>query len=80
MVQYFVVPEPQNRIALGIEKSSPLRVRGIFCVLPAIQFDNECCLATDEISNIGPYWHLAYELLSAQSPIAQNIPEPVLGI
>ena len=66
IVQYIVVPESQNLIAVLCKPFVPGHVAGIGCVLTAVEFNNDFLLAADEVDNVGANGFLADEFETAQ--------------
>src|SRR5262249_9668795 len=73
----FVVPEPDHSIAAGVEELRSLGVVGLaLSVLAAIELDDQCSIATDEICGVRADLVLAAELEAEQAAGAQMEPEP----
>src|SRR6266498_739326 len=79
--QHFIVPEPENPIAVSFEERSTLRIGfTLTCVLPAVQFDDELYFGTTEVGDEWPDGMLAPDLGPGELPITQPPPERSLGI
>ena len=75
-----IVPEANDPIALPFEPGRSFRVIEVVSVLPAIDFDDESSLGTQEVHDVGADWHLPFELESEKSAIAQARPESTFCI
>src|SRR5207253_9930686 len=73
-------PEPQNTPSLRLKGRHASSIILIFCMLPAIGFDDQAVLDACEINNDRIDRILAPELESLEAPIAQCKPQPPLGI
>ncbi len=75
-----VIPEPQNTETLRREPLISDRIGAGFGMLTAVRLDDEMCVITNEVRDIRPDWHLPPELRPGELAIAQNAPEPMLGV
>jgi hypothetical protein len=69
--QHVGIPESQHVITVRAERGIARAVPGIIRVLPAVNFDDEFLIATNEIYDIGPDGVLPNEFEPVQPPVAQ---------
>ena len=72
--QYVGIPKSQSLIAVGGEKSVAPDVVWIVRMLPAIHFDNELSISTNEIGDIGGERLLANKFVTTKPAVAQRKP------
>ena len=76
-----VVPEPEDLEPFRLEPLGSLCVgRRLFRMLPAIQFDDELCLETNEIGNVFPDRRLLSKTESVDPLAAQPFPQPLFRL
>jgi hypothetical protein len=80
IVEYIVVPKPDDTPALPLQKSRTTPVRNILCMLICIDFDNQCMSSASKIDDKGPDWMLPAKFVFFQSTIAQGRPHAPLGV
>lgn len=75
----FLIPEPQNRVAVAIQPSGPRRVSWRIRMLATVYFDNQRFLATDKVCKERTKRHLPHELVAIEVPPSQFAPKSVFG-
>ena len=64
-----------------LQECRTLRIGGNgFCVLTAVEFDDEHFLKADEIENVITEWVLAARFAAIQLPQTQTLPQGALGV
>src|SRR5262245_28169164 len=71
LLQHIVVPIAHRSKSFSSECSFPDRVAWRFCVLAAVNFDDETLLETDEIKNVVPKRNLPAKLVSRKPAIPE---------
>jgi hypothetical protein len=79
--QDFVVPKPQNAMALVLPEPTSLGLpRRQAIVLAAVDFHDQPSLVAHKIGNVAADRHLAAELVPRHSMGAQHMPDPPLRL
>ena len=73
--RHFVVPEAQYVVAFLLQKRISLLVVAIFHVLAAVQLYQLSPGQTGEVRNVGANGLLSTKFVTAQLPVAQEVPE-----
>jgi len=76
-----VVPKADDSVAMGLDHAGPQLI-GLagYRMLPAVQFDDEFCVSTGEVSDCVSNWELAHEFMVRDLSIAQARPKKRLCI
>jgi hypothetical protein len=76
VLQEFGIPETHDAKALGLEERVSLGIIfSLFSVLTAVQFNNELCFNTNEISDVTTNRILPLELVPSEPTISYHPPE-----
>ena len=76
LLQNFVIPKTQHGKAQAVEICrSRVVVCGLFCVLPAVCFDNQLGCYAHKINNIISHRLLAAEFIAVQTACPQVLPQ-----
>jgi len=79
--QYLIIPKSQHPIPLSLEEGRAFFIMPLlFKMLPAIGLDHQSFFQAHEIHDIGRNGMLAPEFRPAHLPVAQSLPEALLGI
>jgi hypothetical protein len=78
-LQHFVIPEPQNGIALIVEPARSRQIRLRRRMLATIELDDQHLLATEEIDNVRTERHLTGEFMAVQEPVSKVAPQAIFG-
>lgn len=79
-MQYFIVPEPENRIAVFVQPFITNSVMFGIAMLRSIQFNNQPFFTAQKINDVRTKRHLPRELVAIQPAIAQFTPKPVFRL
>jgi len=81
ILEDFVVPEAQDFIALRSQKCIAFLVVGVlFCVLAAVEFDEQFLRHAGEVDDVRAYRLLAAKFVAVELFVAQVVPKESFGI
>jgi hypothetical protein len=69
------IPKPQDAISFRGKEGIADLIVGAFRVLPAIYFNDELAVSTEEIDDVGSNRFLTHKFEASQPPIAHSKPE-----
>jgi hypothetical protein len=80
-LQYFIIPEPHNLVAIFAQAlSSCLILNYHLSMLPTVNLDNQLLFHTHEVHDKGANDMLAAKFPSTKSPIAEAKPKHTFSI
>ena len=81
LLQHIMVPEAQHLKALLLQvAAAPIIFCLLFCMLSAIQFDDQAGFQAGEVGDVWPYCMLSTKLVAMQLPGSQPSPQMLFSI